>query len=79
MAKAAKVQLDIEVGKTYYGSGKKPRHRRVVGFESFFVLYKTVSSRGTTSGVPMWDFKQWAKGIVGEEVKAETAEEKPNE
>lgn len=36
MAKAAKVQLDIEVGKTYYGSGKKPRHRRVVGFESFF-------------------------------------------
>jgi hypothetical protein len=59
-----KEELDIEVGKTYYGSGKTPRHRVVIGFESYFVLYKTVSSGRNTTGVPIWEFKKWAKGVV---------------
>lgn len=57
-------EVEITVGRTYHNGGK--RRRTIVGISGYFVLYKTTSSGRSTTGIPIWDFKRWAKGVVSE-------------
>jgi hypothetical protein len=63
MPRVKRILLDIEEGKTYENK-TGTRRRTVMGFSSYFVLYKTVGSPRSVTGVPMWDFKQWAHSVV---------------
>jgi hypothetical protein len=60
--KKNKVEIELVEGRTYHNG--KTRQRTIVGFESYFVLYKTVGSPRKTTGQARWDFEKWVKGVV---------------
>jgi hypothetical protein len=55
--------MNIEVGATYVKGNRK---RKVLGFESYFVVYETATRIVYQA---RWEFQKWLKGAVKEDAQ----------
>ena len=50
---------DVRPGQVFEKGGRK---RQVLGFDGYFVIYRTISSRPRKIGEALWHFEKWLKG-----------------